>query len=692
MVLPVYPITPVVPLQDPPPHSITTQDHPAITIGAWYANQTITEIPKDAVGWLVAQGWEIDTITWDYTTKPKTAYYTMIRESFLAKAATQGLIDEYVFQYNAALNNNEGRYNLIVAGMDAMIVSSQDQFIEQAEAQTEHAEGYLGDLKIAMDAVKLLIETNEDGDTDTPGLVKDIAVATTGLTALDAKLADFEANYGATADILTGAGGTTGLLGDQQSYLAAFLNNFILELAKLSTNNTAHVNLLTTLIAKTGTDLETTFKGVQDTQLTAIEEAYTHASTGLVKILDDLLVTADAYTAEIAGVIGGALGELDTVLNLIGTDYTAVALEVNDLLDDEATALGTHVKDYNSEIGTLLGDHTAHVGLATAFLTNLGETELARINEKFAASLSTQLQQLVDRGLYSSAVAADITARNTRDHNEEIVALNDRLNREKFDNQHQLYGQQVTMRHGTMDGKARVYGVQNELLRYRALQATGLHALEQSVRDRTLAGKQALYAIRDSNNRLHIELKNVLYNEGQKMRKLLIEEAARIHQLRQSLNQWTASQRDRLLEQIQSVVEKTLEGLAQQHAAAQAITAAAISQRNTMLQQIQDAANGLVAGKNQFAALTAQNATALSDQRHRMVAERMNEEGVRMSGEQKKHEEDMALMAYQLGARNELLVGFFGFIERRDDVGPEMADLTKLVSSLGDSGGGWISP
>ena len=36
--------------------------------------------------------------------------------------------------------------------------------------------------------------------------------------------------------------------------------------------------------------------------------------------------------------------------------------------------------------------------------------------------------------------------------------------------------------------------------------------------------------------------------------------------------------------------------------------------------------------------------------------------------------------------------GIFGFVERREDIGPSMADLSKLMTSLGDSGGGWITP
>jgi hypothetical protein len=49
-------------------------------------------------------------------------------------------------------------------------------------------------------------------------------------------------------------------------------------------------------------------------------------------------------------------------------------------------------------------------------------------------------------------------------------------------------------------------------------------------------------------------------------------------------------------------------------------------------------------------------------------------------------------MAYQLSTRNELLIGLYGFVERREDVGPEWQELAKVVAGLGDSGGGWLTP
>ncbi len=125
-------------------------------------------------------------------------------------------------------------------------------------------------------------------------------------------------------------------------------------------------------------------------------------------------------------------------------------------VEQQDAALGVYITDLNNfseEIDALIEanrdgliqDYPVHADLTKEFLTDLGTTELARINAAFAATLSVQLQDLITKGLYTSAAAADFTAKNTRDRDEQIQALNDRLMREKLANQHTLYGQRVSL-------------------------------------------------------------------------------------------------------------------------------------------------------------------------------------------------------------------------------------------------------
>ena len=54
---------------------------------------------------------------------------------------------------------------------------------------------------------------------------------------------------------------------------------------------------------------------------------------------------------------------------------------------------------------------------------------------------------------------------------------------------------------------------------------------------------------------------------------------------------------------------------------------------------------------------------------------------------------DMQLAKYQIDASNNLVVGLFGFEERRTDAYPSLEVLAQLTSQLGDQAStSWVSP
>jgi hypothetical protein len=217
-----------------------------------------------------------------------------------------------------------------------------------------------------------------------------------------------------------------------------------------------------------------------------------------------------------------------------------------------ATAAGdivtAQLADYLVKLATLEAIYDTHEAVAEAFLTGLGTTELARINEQFDNLLARTSQDLVNRGLYSSAVYTQMQVRVERERNEAIAKLNDQLNREKLDNEHKLYEQEMQVKGMVLDGK----------------------------------------------------LKN----------------AAMQHQ------------------------------------------------------------------QGQF----------LVDVRTKCALTVMQSRIQRAQGRMEVRDKENTLMAYQLDTRNDLIVGLFGFMERREDVGPKIEDMTRLIVGLGDSGGGWLSP
>jgi len=591
--------TPNVPVQDPGQTELLMGTQSSPWDMAWWTQQTITNISgfDASYGWLLSQGWSVvGAPTMDNTTVPPTPYYTMSRYGLNNWAVLQSLLSEYAWAYNSALEANSIRYNDVVRAWENMIGSSHIQWDAQVTERNTQATLFLGNLDTYMDEVDSLIEANQSQ------IVLDAAKADAALTEAEAKLDDLETNLVSTMAAIEA------LLTSQDGNLSTFLTNFANELGELDTNYTAHLAIVNPLLSS----------------------------------LDS---TLSSFTSD-----AGAM--LTTIL----ADYTTLDGEINALLVTDASTLNTHASDYNAVLALLESDYDSHASLARDFLTDLGTTETARIAEKFAASLSAQMQQLVDRGLYSSALAIDVTARNARDHNEEIVALNDRLMREKLANQHQLYSQQVQMRGATMAGKDHMYALKQELSRYHAAQITGLYGLLQSVRDRTLAVKQTILTVQ------------------------------------QAVTQFTVGIRNELLAIVNGIVGQQAAGIDRQYTAKQDVSRVAMSEQERMFGMIQDATKGVIAGKDRYAAAVMQLASTLAEHKHRAIVEKMNEFNTRLAGLQGQHDQDMKLMAYQLDERNKLLIGIYGFVERREDVGPKFEAMAQVCTALGDSGGGWLTP
>jgi hypothetical protein len=273
-----------------------------------------------------------------------------------------------------------------------------------------------------------------------------------------------------------------------------------------------------------------------DDYMTAIEtliadnqtQVVTDAETAKVALeyMDGRLTELETNAAASAVIINGLLTGLDTnvntyvseieaILTLLDNDYSAVEADLDDISVSSGLLVTAFAGDYQAILDQLEVDYLTHEDLARAFLDDLGTTELARINEQFASQLSTQLQALVSRGLSTATLITDITARNHRDRDEQIQALNDRLMREKLANQHQLYQQQFGMRTRMMDAQTQLHSVRQEVLKYQASLISGVYALLQETRNRIIAGKQAVLSARDANARLGIEVNSTLLQQLQ---------------------------------------------------------------------------------------------------------------------------------------------------------------------------------
>ena len=634
----------------------------------WFTSQTVTDVPESIMGWLVAQGYEVVGIRQDATTVPPTNYFSLRRNGMQPLQVLLSLCNNYTIAANEARTANQVRYNQILANWTQMIDSSHVQFDAQTSQQNAQAGVYLADLDQYMNEIDDMIRDNQ------AQIVIDAEEAKAAIDQFDDRLSDLETNAQNSANVISG------LFDQQDTDLQTFINDYTAKLAELDANFAAHLASVLADVSSLGGILNSHVASYNEQFLILANNYSAHASA-IDNLLDTVANNVTTYVADV-----------NAILNSLESDYFSVENDLSAFKTQAGSLANQFAVDYQDVLDLLVSDYNVHASATLGYLNGLGATELARINEQFAANLAAQLQQLVSRGLYSSIVASDITARNHRDRDEQIQLLNDRLNREKLDNEHRIYEQRSTMRSRTLDGTSQLHSVRQEVLRYQASLVTTTFSLLQEARNRILAGKQAIFAAKDANARLGIDVESQLYARLQDVRQRTADSLDRIYQLRDLFAKWDNTETNRYYEQLQQIEAQHIAAINQQHGSKQDITRGQMSQRDTLLQQLQAALNGLIGGKERYAALLMQNANILADHRQKAIVQKMNVAVQRLDGWKLIADQNRALMAYQLDERNKLLVGLYSFVERRDDISPEWAEMSKMVSALGDSSGGWLTP
>jgi hypothetical protein len=642
--------------------------NPFIAVAQWFTTQTISDIPENVMGWLVAQGFEITNIRQDNTTVPPTNYFSVRKDGLNPAGVLLSLCNSFTTEANNARTANQIRYNDILANMELMVDSSHDQFDAQIAEQNAQSGVFLADLDEYMTAIETMITDNQ------AQVVVDANNAKIALDQMLVRLGDLETNATDNASQIQG------LFSEQATNLAAYVNEYDSRLAELDQNFAAYLADVLSKIA----NLDTTLDGhIADysQQFAILASNYTAHASDIESKMAVVRADVDVYTDQV-----------ETILDLLEEDYEQVAEALEDANSNAGNTLSQYAGDYGAILVLLRQDYEVHAQTARGFLINLGQTDLARINEQFASSLSTQLQMMVSRGLSMATMPIDITARNQRDRDEQIQTLNDRLNREKLDNQHKLYEQQVNVRARDLDATDRLHSVRQEVLRYQATLVTNTYSLRTEATSRILAGRQAVFAAKDANSKYGIEISSNLYAKLQDIKQRTIDSVDRIYQLRDVFAKWETEETNRRYERIQQIEAQYLEGIQRQYLARQDISKIEISERNVLLAQLQAALTALMSGKERYAVLLMQNANTLAEHKHRAIAEMVNTKVQRLEGWKSVAAENMRLMTYQLDERNKLLMAVYAFVERREDIGPQWNDMAKMIAGLGDSGGGWLTP
>lgn len=137
------------------------------------------------------------------------------------------------------------------------------------------------------------------------------------------------------------------------------------------------------------------------------------------------------------------------LLSDLEADVSLSETELNSISGDVEAALDLMVAKLNE----LEGNYDTHAALTRGLLTDFGVTETARINEQFDNLLATAKQGLVNRGLYSSVLFANITTRIERERSESLTKWNDQLSREKIDHEHKLFAEQMDTKRAVIAGR-----------------------------------------------------------------------------------------------------------------------------------------------------------------------------------------------------------------------------------------------
>lgn len=661
-------VIPPVPEQNPGQQEIILPNVPNPLLGVWWATQSVSDVPENIMGWLVAQGYEVTGIRQDNTTVPPTNYFNVRKDGLLRRPLLTDLCNNYTIAANVARQTNQVRYNDIVRNWTAMVDSSHEHFDAQIDEQNLQSGVYLSDLDTYMDEINTLIDDAKNQ------VVVDAEEAKEAINQILDRVDDLEENAKDTATKIIA------LFATQNANLNLFVNSYNQKLVELDGNFSAYLADVLSQISS----LET----VLDSHIASYSAQFDILASNYASHLADVASKIDSVRSNVLTYTG----EISALLAVVESDYQQVDADMNAIKTQAGVLVSQFASDYNSVLGSLQSDYNVHAPIARNFLVNLGQTELARINEQAAASLAIQMQQLVSRGLYTSTIPSDFTQRNARDKDENIQMLNDRLNREKLENQHRLYEQQVAVTARRLDSVERLHSVRQEVLRYQASLVSGIYSLRTELRNRILSGKQAIFAVNDANEKYGIEVAANMYAKLQEVRAKTIESLDRIYQIQDILAKWKTEETNKQYERLQQVEAQFIESFPRQLVAKQDVIKTEMSERRALLESLQAAISALIAGKEKYAVLLMQNAGALAEQKNKAIVQLMEVAVRRLDGWKSVAAENTRLMAYQLDERNKLLIGLYSFVERREDVAPEWKDMATMIAGLGDSGGGWLTP
>lgn len=372
----------------------------------------------------------------------------------------------------------------------------------------------------------------------------------------------------------TGAAGIESILSDKVGYLATLIEDYNTALGVIVQTHADHLTAVEGYVKDVGTNLSSHLRAYED-QIDEFEDDYGDLETAINLIYSNATNTLNAHDTSIG-----------TLLNSVLTDYESLDASINTLLDTSDTQLTVRNNGYDTIFANLVEEYSTHSTTSTGYLTGLGTTELARINEVYDNQLAKRKQDLVDRGMYSSTLFSPIETQIERERDERIAALNDQLNRERLENEHKLYGQQTDLRGKQLQAADSKMQVQTDLLRYRATTLSQLFEQLQSVRDRTINVKTQVYNLKQAVYNFQVEVKGNMASRLQDARNLYKDGLDHIYQLRDANSRLLVEVEERLYAEVLDVKTRLSDQVEKKYAAQQEASQNQIDNKNTIYSQL----------------------------------------------------------------------------------------------------------
>lgn len=589
-----------------------------VNVSGWYDSQFVPFVPDTVAPYLAAHGFLVSGGTEHYINGEFAGYLlNMQRQSFSHSDAIQVLINAMVFAYNEGRTVNDARYvdilngfsetllhqqqhadsietafgqeySLFVADLDAITSGSLSladwtasvdtliQYLNTFSDDTSDAiAAFLASLGTLSTDLPTLAEFNAIVDTlnskidefdsnailtgqlsvyldDVAGLTSDapdISDWTAALDTLSTKLDEFDAaievirasydvdDTGITAAIYTA-------ISQVKIALAAYRAEVVAMKSRQATIEGTINSLLaieTSDLAAHATDMETALDALDDeysTQLAAANSALANMETAIT----DFATASDSIIADMESELPAHVNVIESLLGDITTSFDTT----------EATLVGL--------LASLSSDYTSHSTTATAFLTDLGATELARINERFDNLKSANNTRLVDRGFYSSAMVTQMEAQVERERNEAIVELNDRLNREKFENQHRLYDQQQGMRAAHISVHQQLLALEQQTLQFRTETRDRLNARSLEVKQLSLESRREIEKVRQGLFQMQVGVSEDFHRMFTEVKSTVISGLGQLQQARIAVSRGQTEDQQKIFSQIAETFGRSLAG------------------------------------------------------------------------------------------------------------------------------------